>query len=274
VRSSALAFGCMALASCTCAPAPSDTGGIGQDPAPTAVTIPSAAVAPSVAAPWAPALASASVPTFPDAGETRADAGSGTIVKTGGSDPLDGRFSLADATRGLGGTGALVAHIDTPRGVLDCKLYEDKAPKTVANFVGLARGIRPWKNEKAQWVKRPLYDGTTFHRIIRNFMIQGGDAIGDGVGDVGYTIDDEVWPGATHDRAGLICMANKGRNTNGAQFFITDAAALHLDAKGYTIFGECSPVSRIHDLAAWPVTGERAVNAPEISRVTITRERP
>ena len=154
-------------------------------------------------------------------------------------------------------------------------LLEGAAPRNVANFVGLARGLRPFKDPTTSaWVKRPAYDGTTFHRIIKGFMIQGGDPIGDGNGDPGYAIADEIWPGATHDRAGLLCMANRGRNTNGAQFFITDGAAPHLDAKGYTIFGECSPTSRVRDLASWPVSGERALNPPVIARVTIAREKP
>jgi peptidyl-prolyl cis-trans isomerase A (cyclophilin A) len=201
-----------------------------------------------------------------------------TIVKSGGPDPLSGAWSLADATKDIKGTGALIATIATPKGNLACKLYEDKAPKTVANFVGLAMGTRPWKNWKNDWVKQPAYDGSTFHRIIKGFMIQGGDNIGSkkgmpGTGEPGYVIPDEVWAGATHDRAGQICMANRGPNTNGAQFFITDAASLNLDG-GYTIFGECSPVDTIHQLASWPVQGDQAVNPPVISKVTIAREKP
>ena len=280
----ALALPCAVLASCSCARATNDGGGIGQDPAPTAVSIPSAAPAPSESVPWLAPMPSAGGFATYDAGAasdagtlwSRGDAAApptGTIVKNGGTDPLDGRFSFTDATRDIKGTGALVARIDTPRGPLECKLYEDKAPHTVANFVGLARGLRPWKNAQGQWIKKPAYDGTTFHRIIKGFMIQGGDPIGDGNGDPGYAIADEVWPGATHDRAGLLCMANRGRNTNGAQFFITDGAAPHLDAKGYTIFGECSPTSRVRDLASWPVSGERALNPPVIARVTILREK-
>ena len=89
-------------------------------------------------------------------------------------------------------------------------------------------------------MNKPAYDGTSFHRIIKGFMIQGGDAKGNGSGEPGYVIKDELWEGAKHDRAGLLCMANRGPNTNGAQFFITDAAAAHLDTS-YTIFGECAP---------------------------------
>src|SRR5260370_41189197 len=104
-------------------------------------------------------------------------------------------------------------------------------------------------------------------------MIQGGDPKGTGAGEPGYVVPDEIWEGAAHDRAGLMCMANRGPNTNGAQFFITDGAAAWLDS-GYIIFGECSPVDRVHDLGGWQVSGETAVNAPAITRVKVAREKP
>jgi len=157
-------------------------------------------------------------------------------------------FSLADATDGLAGTGPLYARIDTSLGAIECKLFDDKAPATVANFVGLARGVRPWQEPSGKWVKRAAYDGTTFHRVIKGFMIQGGDAKGDGTGEPGYVVKDEIWKGATHDRAGQLCMANRGPNTSGAQFFITDDAALHLDVS-YTIFGQCDNVDVVHTIA-------------------------
>jgi peptidyl-prolyl cis-trans isomerase A (cyclophilin A) len=273
-RAALVAIPCAALASCTCGRAPT-AGGIGEDPAPTAITIPQGAPLPSYAPAWVTPMPSPAVPTLAPLPDGGVDGGARPKpLKIGGSDPLEGRFTLADATRGLAGTGALVAHIDTPRGTLDCKLYDDKAPHTVANFVGLARGVRPWRDARGAWRKEPAYDGTAFHRIIRGFVIQGGDPIGDGVGDIGYQFDDEIWPGATHDRAGLLCMANMGKNTNAAQFFVTDGPALHLDSKGYSIFGVCSPISRVHELAAWPVAGEKAIDPPAIARVTITREKP
>src|SRR5450631_176315 len=117
-------------------------------------------------------------------------------------DPIHGQFSLDDATRGLPAGDVLTASLDTSHGKLTCKLLSDKAPITVANFVGLARGTRPWKNPSGQWVTKPAYDGTTFHRIIKGFMIQGGDARGDGTGEAGYVIPDEVWIGAHHDHVG------------------------------------------------------------------------
>jgi peptidyl-prolyl cis-trans isomerase A (cyclophilin A) len=168
-------------------------------------------------------------------------------------------------------TGEIVATIQTSLGDLSCTLFEEKAPQTVRNFIGLATGQKEWKHPvTGKWVNERAYDGTTFHRVIRGFMIQGGDAKGNGSGEPGYVIPDEIWPGAKHDRAGLLCMANRGPNTNGAQFFITDAAAAHLDG-GYTIFGECGPVEVVHAIAGTPVVGERPVTPVVISSIQISR---
>lgn len=189
-----------------------------------------------------------------------------------GSDPTRGRFTLKDATAGLEGTGPLTATIATSLGTLTCRLFEDKAPITVANFVGLARGTRPFRSEvDGEWVTKPAYDGTTFHRVIPGFMIQGGDRRGNGTGEPGYVIPDEIWPGAAHDRVGLLCMANRGPNTNGSQFFVTDAKAPALDGK-YTIFGECSPPSVIHAIANSPRDPDDRPRTPvTIETVTIAR---
>jgi peptidyl-prolyl cis-trans isomerase A (cyclophilin A) len=187
-----------------------------------------------------------------------------------GGDPERGSFSLEKATAGLTGKGALVADVVTDLGKLECALYEDKAPLAVANFVGLARGLRPFKLKGADWVKKPAYDGTTFHRIIKGFMIQGGDPLGTGGGEPGYVFADEVWDGAKHDRRGLLCMANRGPNTNGMQFFITDGAAPHLD-RSYTIFGSCAPDAVIEKIASVEVRGERPAKPPQIESVTIRR---
>lgn len=190
---------------------------------------------------------------------------------SGGPDPLDGKFTLEDATRGLPAKGKLVAEIKTAQGTLSCELYDDKAPITVANFVGLARGLRPFKDPRTgEWVKRPAYDGTVFHRIIKGFMIQGGDPTGTGGGEPGYVIPDEIWPGGKHDQRGLLCMANRGKDTNGMQFFITDAAKPHLDG-GYTIFGKCTPDDVIEKLASSETMGDKAVNPPVMERISIKR---
>ncbi len=188
-------------------------------------------------------------------------------------DPLDGHFTLADALKGIPGTGALVAKIDTSLGAIECKLLPDKAPITVANFVGLAMGKRPWKNGDS-WVTKPAYNDTGFHRIIKGFMIQGGDPKGNGSGEPGYVIKDEVWEGAKHNKPGLLCMANRGPNTNGAQFFITDASAPHLD-RSYTIFGECGPEQTIHDIASVKTgMSDKPLTPVTIKTVTIAREKP
>ncbi len=199
--------------------------------------------------------------------------GASTPKKPGG-DPLDGVFTMADATKSIVGTGGLQASIETSEGTIKCKLYEDKAPITVANFIGLATGQRTWKDPSGSWVNRPAYDGTTFHRVIKGFMIQGGDSKGNGSGEPGYTFNDEYWDGATHDRAGLLCMANRGPNTNGAQFFIMDAAAAHLDRDhSYTIFGDCGPLETVHAIANVPVMGEAPVKPVIIKTVKIAREK-
>jgi len=186
-------------------------------------------------------------------------------VKVSEDDPLKGKYDLETATKGLTGDGPLTAKITTSLGVVECKLFADKAPITVANFVGLARGIRPWKKD-GSWVTEPAYDNTVFHRIIKGFMIQGGSQ--NGSEETGYVIPDEIWEDANHDRPGLLCMANRGNNTNSKQFFITHDAAAHLDNK-YTIFGECSPLDLVDKLATVPTKGERPVDPPAIKSITI-----
>ena len=208
----------------------------------------------------------------PSAAAAAPSAAAAAPSAAGGGDPVQGKFTLEDATKGLKAKGKLWAEIDTDQGKLKCELFDDKAPNTVANFVGLARGLRPFKDPKtSEWVRRPGYDGTTFHRIIKGFMIQGGDPQGTGAGEPGYVFPDEVWPGATHDKRGLICMANRGPNTNGMQFFIMDGEAKHLD-RSYTIFGQCSPDSVIEKIAAVEVSGDRAVKPPKIKKVSVARK--
>ena len=191
-------------------------------------------------------------------------------VKASKGDPLEGKFTMEDALAGLDSQGdRLMADIHTDAGKLECELWPEKAPITVANFVGLARGTRPWKRG-SEWVKEPLYAGTTFHRVIKGFMIQGGDPNGNGSGGPGYVIPDEIWEDAHHDERGLICMANRGPNTNGSQFFIMDGKATRLDGE-YTIFGKCGPDAVIEKLAGTAVRGDRATSAPKITRVDVRR---
>lgn len=132
----------------------------------------------------------------------------------------------------------ITATFKTTEGTFKIKLHDDKAPKTVANFVGLADGTKEWTDPKTlQKVTRPFYDGLIFHRVIDGFMIQGGCPQGNGMGGPGYQFADEFGPGLKHDRDGLLSMANAGPNTNGSQFFITLAATPWLDNK-HGIFGE------------------------------------
>jgi peptidyl-prolyl cis-trans isomerase A (cyclophilin A) len=130
------------------------------------------------------------------------------------------------------------ATFQTSAGDIVVKLLPEKAPKTVENFLGLAEGTREWTDPRSgQKVKKPLYDGTVFHRVIPEFMIQGGDPLGTGTGGPGYKFADEIGPENKFDRPGLLAMANAGPNTNGSQFFITEVPTPHLN-RGHTIFGE------------------------------------
>lgn len=137
-----------------------------------------------------------------------------------------------------------IAVFDTSKGKIACELFPDKAPKTVANFIGLAKGTKDWKHPyTGQDMKgTPLYDNTTFHRVIPNFMIQGGDPIGNGTGDPGYRFEDEFSPDLRFDVPGRLAMANSGPNTNGSQFFITEVPTPHLNDR-HTIFGQCDQAS-------------------------------
>jgi peptidyl-prolyl cis-trans isomerase A (cyclophilin A) len=158
-----------------------------------------------------------------------------------------------------------------------CELYDKQAPKTVANFVGLARGKRAWLDAKAdKWVQKPLYDGLTFHRVIPDFMIQGGDPLGNGTGTPGYEFEDETSNGLKFDKPGLLAMANRGPNTNGSQFFITDKDSIpHLNGR-HTIFGACEPIEVVRKIARVPAepTMNRPTTPVVMKKVVITRGKP
>ena len=133
---------------------------------------------------------------------------------------------------------ALYATLKTSMGEIVIRLFDDKAPNTVANFVGLATGTKEWSDPKSgQRVRRPLYNGTIFHRVMPDFMIQGGDPLGRGTGGPGYRFADEFHPDLRHSKPGILSMANAGPNTNGSQFFITHQATPWLDDK-HSVFGE------------------------------------
>lgn len=144
-----------------------------------------------------------------------------------------GTMSEAQETKG-----PLYATLKTSMGDVVIHLFENKAPKTVANFVGLATGTKEWTDPNTrEKVKRPLYNGTIFHRVIPDFMVQGGDPLGTGRGGPGYRFEDEFHPDLKHSKAGILSMANAGPNTNGSQFFITHKATPWLDGR-HAVFGE------------------------------------
>ncbi len=138
------------------------------------------------------------------------------------------------------------AIIHTTAGDMRCKLFEKEAPIGVANFIGLASGTKDWTSPVSRAKKHgvPLYDGTIFHRVIPEFMIQGGDPAGNGAGDPGYQFKNETSPDLKFDRPGRLAYANSGPDTNGSQFFITEdiAHSAHLSGN-YTIFGQCDAAS-------------------------------
>ena len=144
----------------------------------------------------------------------------------------------------------LSAQLVTSRGTITCALWPDAAPMTVLNFVELAEGSRAWTDPVTnEETRRPLYDGTIFHRVIPEFMIQGGDPLGNGMGGPGYQFADEIDPMRTFNQHGLLAMANSGPDTNGSQFFITDRATpASLNGK-HTIFGLCEDLDVVEDIA-------------------------
>ena len=168
------------------------------------------------------------------------------------------------------------AVFETTQGKIVCRLFEKEAPNTVANFIGLAEGAKEWTDPKTgEKVKRPLYDGLIFHRVIPEFMIQGGDPRGDGTGGPGYRFADEFSPALRHDKPGRLSMANSGPNTNGSQFFITEKPTPWLDGK-HTIFGEVvDGLPVVGKIAHTPQTKDgrdRPLTDVVIKKVTILRQ--
>src|SRR5437016_8672564 len=169
-----------------------------------------------------------------------------------------------------------VAVFDTTAGKMRCTLFEKETPETVANFIGLATGTKDWKNPASGATKHgvPLYDGTIFHRVIPNFMIQGGDPAGNGTGDPGYKFKNEVSSDLLFDKPGRMAYANSGPDTNGSQFFITEVAVPHLNGN-YTIFGQCDEatvtlVKQIARMARDPVD-DKPFRSVKINPVSIVR---
>jgi peptidyl-prolyl cis-trans isomerase A (cyclophilin A) len=171
--------------------------------------------------------------------------------------------------------GRVYAHFTTNLGKFTVELFEKDAPKTVANFVGLAEGTKEWTDPKTgAKVKKPFYNGLIFHRVIADFMIQGGDPLGTGTGDPGYKFADEFGSGRKMDKAGVLAMANSGPNTNGSQFFITLKETNYLNGK-HTVFGEVTEgMDTIRKIGETKTSkpGDRPVVPVVMQSVTIERK--
>ncbi|MCX7977375.1 MAG: peptidylprolyl isomerase [Bdellovibrionaceae bacterium] len=177
--------------------------------------------------------------------------------------------------RSQGGKGQkekkVFALFETSKGNFKVQLFADKAPKTVENFIGLAKGTREWTDPATgKKVKKPFYTGLKFHRVIDGFMIQGGCPLGNGTGGPGYKFDDEFHPELKHSKKGILSMANAGPNTNGSQFFITVAKTEWLDNKR-SVFGEVVEGYDVVEAISKVKTGpmDRPLEDIVIKRVTI-----
>ncbi|HKD09084.1 MAG TPA: peptidylprolyl isomerase [Bryobacteraceae bacterium] len=167
----------------------------------------------------------------------------------------------------------LYAVFDTSEGIIKAELFEKYTPIAVANFVGLAQGTKPWRDPKTgQFVRRPMYNGVTFHRVIREEMIQAGDPTGTSAHNCGITIRDEFLPGLRFDQPGRLAVANTGRPDSGAcQFFFTDGTVSQWNNQ-YTIFGQAvEGLDVIHAINRKPLVGERPEHPVIIRSVTIQR---
>lgn len=169
----------------------------------------------------------------------------------------------------------LYAQFVTSEGTFTVRLFDQEAPKTVENFVGLAQGTQEWTDPRTnRKVKQPYYDGIIFHRVINGFMIQGGDPLGQGIGGPGYTFADEFHPSLRHSRMGILSMANRGPNTNGGQFFITLVPTPWLDNK-HSVFGEIvQGIDVVQKIGRTPTSkpADRPVTPVTIESVTIERK--
>jgi peptidyl-prolyl cis-trans isomerase A (cyclophilin A) len=181
-----------------------------------------------------------------------------------------GALMAADGWKKQAGTYAV---IETELGTMVCKLFPEKAPETVANFVGLAEGTKEFKDLKTgEMVKRPFYDGIVFHRVIPDFMIQTGDPLGKGTGGPGYQFEDEFDESLRFDRKGILAMANSGPGTNGSQFFITVAPTTWLNDR-HSIFGEVVDGQSVADAIskAQRDPNDRPLKTLSMKKVTIER---
>jgi peptidyl-prolyl cis-trans isomerase A (cyclophilin A) len=186
---------------------------------------------------------------------------------------------LAEYTKDISGNGPLTSTIETSMGAFHCEMFGDKAPATVANFVGLATGKKAWmnpNNNNAVEKGKPFYNGLTFHRVIPGFMVQGGDPLGAGSGGPGYTFADEVNNGLSM-KPGVLAMANAGPGptgggTNGSQFFITETAPSWLN-NHHTIFGQCKEVDLVKKITGVPrdPTSDKPNTPVTITKITFAK---
>jgi peptidyl-prolyl cis-trans isomerase A (cyclophilin A) len=174
---------------------------------------------------------------------------------------------LATYLKAVKGQGKLIATIATTKGTLHCELFEQQVPITIANFIGLATGQKPWLDPKTKQVVKgkPFYDGLVFHRVIPGFMIQGGDPLGVGMGGPGYQFTDEIVPTLTH-QPGTLSMANAGPGTNGSQFFVNEVATSWLNGR-HTVFGQCKELDVIKTITGVP----RGPNDAPVEPIKITK---
>jgi peptidyl-prolyl cis-trans isomerase A (cyclophilin A) len=171
-------------------------------------------------------------------------------------------------------TTTLTATLQTSRGSIKVKLFPEQAPETVRNFVDLAEGTREWTDpQTSRRTSRKLYDGTVFHRVIPDFMIQGGDPLGTGTGGPGYRFGDEIDPGLRFSKPYLLAMANAGPGTNGSQFFITTVPTPWLDGK-HTIFGEVIEGQEVVDQISHVQTDRRDAPLTKVVLESVRIERP
>jgi len=209
-----------------------------------------------------------------DEGEGEGEAGEEeAAAEDDGPVPPVGSETPEEILAALPGEGdTLVATITTNQGEFTCELFEEQAPLTVSNFAGLAMGLKTYVDvETNQPARGHFYDGLIFHRVIPEFMIQGGDPLGRGNGGPGYRFDDEFHPSLRHDRGGLLSMANAGPGTNGSQFFVTEVPTPHLDNR-HSIFGACEPVDLVESIARVPTgPGNRPLEDVVMESVRVER---
>ena len=170
----------------------------------------------------------------------------------------------------------LYATLDTTQGEIVIRFFSKDAPKTVANFVGLAAGEKEFTDPSTgKATRKPFYDGLVFHRVIPDFMIQGGDPLGQGYGGPGYKFEDDFQSGRKFDKVGILAMANSGPATNGSQFFITTSTPAHLSGK-HTIFGEViSGYDVAVKISTVPTGAGNKPNTPVVmKKVTISETAP